>query len=328
MIERSLLDRRPCFFITAGRRGGGKTTTMNMLIMAVTGLMPSASAWSSNEEERRKALLAYFLSACRTSCGTTSRAARRSHVRISSGPAPRPTIPTAGSASAKWSHCGRNHSPLHRQQYRAKGRYGLAQSACPARRRPRRPGEPRVQAPRPVGWTEKHRAEILAALYTILLGNPQLKEARDAAGKTRFKMWWRLVGSAVEHAAKLKRARARFSEAVHRRREDDEEATSLADVLEILVKRWPEQKFMAKEVASVINNRFRGDDGQTLREFLLPGAMTGHVFSSKSIGMRLKKHLDGPVYSGERTIVLRSEVRASQQNARVLRVEVLEAPKP
>ena len=28
MIERSLLDQRPCFFYTAGRRGGGKTTTL------------------------------------------------------------------------------------------------------------------------------------------------------------------------------------------------------------------------------------------------------------------------------------------------------------
>jgi len=38
MIERSLLDQRPVFFITAGRRGGGKTTTLTMLIMAVTGI--------------------------------------------------------------------------------------------------------------------------------------------------------------------------------------------------------------------------------------------------------------------------------------------------
>src|SRR5262245_53415546 len=34
LIERSLLPDRPCFFITAGRRGNGKTTTIIMLIMA------------------------------------------------------------------------------------------------------------------------------------------------------------------------------------------------------------------------------------------------------------------------------------------------------
>ena len=61
LIERSLLPDRPCFFITAGRRGNGKTTTIIMLIVAVTGGRPAAAAWSSNEEERRKALMSYFL---------------------------------------------------------------------------------------------------------------------------------------------------------------------------------------------------------------------------------------------------------------------------
>jgi hypothetical protein len=56
--------------------------------------------------------------------------------------------------------------------------------------------------PDPVGWTDGHRSEILQALYTILLGNLTLEAPRDAPMHTRFKMWWRLVGSAVEHAAK------------------------------------------------------------------------------------------------------------------------------
>jgi hypothetical protein len=38
LIERSLLDQRPVFFVTAGRRGGGKTTTIVMMIKAVTGI--------------------------------------------------------------------------------------------------------------------------------------------------------------------------------------------------------------------------------------------------------------------------------------------------
>ena len=42
---------------------------------------------------------------------------------------------------------------------------------------------------------EPPRRGILAALFTILLGNPQLKASRDAEGKTRFKMWWRLASS-------------------------------------------------------------------------------------------------------------------------------------
>jgi hypothetical protein len=43
ITERSLLPSRPCFFITAGRRGGGKTTLIEMLINGVLGLAPAAT---------------------------------------------------------------------------------------------------------------------------------------------------------------------------------------------------------------------------------------------------------------------------------------------
>jgi hypothetical protein len=61
IIERSLLDNRPCFFVTAGRRGTGKTTLLHMLVMAVLGIPAPAAAWSTNEEERRKALFSYLM---------------------------------------------------------------------------------------------------------------------------------------------------------------------------------------------------------------------------------------------------------------------------
>ena len=57
LIERSLLDRRPAIFVTAGRRGSGKTTALTMIIEGVTGIAPAAAAWSPNEEERRKGKL-------------------------------------------------------------------------------------------------------------------------------------------------------------------------------------------------------------------------------------------------------------------------------
>ena len=150
---------------------------------------------------------------------------------------------------------------------------------------------------------KNHRGEILAALYTILLGNPQLKAARDAEGKTRFKMWWRLVGSAVEHAAKLAGQELDFQKLFIAQEEDDEEAASLADVLEILLRKWPDE-FAAKDVAGMINDLDPDEDGQTLRDFLLPGARP-HVLSEVR-RQALKKHLDEPVRSGERTLVLRS----------------------
>jgi len=59
-------------------------------------------------------------------------------------------------------------------------------------------------------------------------------------------------------------------------------------------------------VAGMINNPSPNEDEQTLREYLLPGVQSHHVFSPKTIGRRLKQHLDEPVRSGERTLVLRS----------------------
>ena len=87
--------------------------------------------------------------------------------------------------------------------------------------------------------------------------------------------------------------------------EDDEESASLTPVLDVLVKKWPDQ-FTASDVAGMINNPYPNEDEQTLREYLRPGALPNHVFSAKSIGKLLKQHLDEPVLSGQRTIVLRS----------------------
>jgi hypothetical protein len=57
-------------------------------------------------------------------------------------------------------------------------------------------------------------------------------------------MWWRLVGSAIEYAASLAGEQIEFQKLFLKQEEDDEDSTSLADVLEILVKKWPE-KFTA-----------------------------------------------------------------------------------
>ena len=118
-------------------------------------------------------------------------------------------------------------------------------------------------------------------------------------------MWWRLVGSAVENAAKLAGQELDFQKLFVTQEEDDEESTSLADVLDVLVKTWSDQ-FIASDVAGMINNQYPNEDEQTLRDYLLPGAPPHHVFSTKSIGRLLKRHLDEPVRSGKRTLVLRS----------------------
>ena len=138
----------------------------------------------------------------------------------------------------------------------------------------------------PIDWTEAHRGQIMAALYTILLGNPFLRTPIAAECKTRFKTWWRLCGSAVENAAKqhtqwrkseiddLEKVfpgdrddqwRARRADAgidgqpslpqeidfkglFLAQEEDDEDSASLADILELLAKKCLE--LQAKEKAT------------------------------------------------------------------------------
>jgi hypothetical protein len=62
LIERSITDDRPVFWITAPQRGTGKTTIIKMIIKGVLGEAAAASPWSFVDEERRKALLAYLIS--------------------------------------------------------------------------------------------------------------------------------------------------------------------------------------------------------------------------------------------------------------------------
>ena len=307
LIERSLLSDRPCFFVTAGRRGGGKTTTLSMLVLAVTGVRPASAAWSSNEEERRKALMAYFLSGVdyiiwdniprgmQISCPHIERsctAAYYSDRKLGVSE----TVCTAASTIHHFT--GNN--------IRAKGE--LASRSLEIRLEVDRvdPENRMVKHSDPIGWTEDHRAEILEALYTVLLGNPQLKTPPDAPGKTRFKMWWRLVGSAVENAARLAGQDLDFRKLFLAQEDDDEESVSLAEVLEVMLRNWP-KRFTANEVAKTINTVIQNEDIQTLRDFLQTGVPTNHVFSPKTIGKRLKDYIDGPVRSGERTLILRSK---------------------
>ena len=312
LIERSLLPQRPIFIITAGRRGSGKTTTIKMLISGVTGIMPAAAAWSSNVEERRKALLSYFIYGCayilwdniprgtqiacpyiELSCTSSLYDDRKLGV----------SEMVRTSASTIHIFTGNNIA----------ARGDLASRSLNIRLEATRadPENRPFKHPSPVNWTQKHRAEIVNAFYTILLGNPQLKAAPDAEGKTRFKMWWRLVGSAVENASKLAGHGIDFRELFLSQEDDDEESTSLFDALDILERRYRAKsatertEFAAADIAGMINTPSPTDEEQTLRDFLYPGAPPNHVFSAKSIGRLLKKHLDEPVKQGERTLVLR-----------------------
>jgi hypothetical protein len=182
--------------------------------------------------------------------------------------------------------------------------------------------------PDPVDWTEANRAELLQALYTILLGNPELAKPRDAPSKTRFKMWWRLIGSAVEYAAAQARPSDKhppldFQRLFVAQEEYEEDSGSLADALAILEKLWPNgANFKARDVAALFDEAWPTHHAQELREILFPNFQRNP--SSKSVGRRFNAHIDEPVWHGDRTLTLRGEREASggSKDAKNYRVEV------
>jgi hypothetical protein len=182
--------------------------------------------------------------------------------------------------------------------------------------------------PDPIAWTEANRGKILAALYTILLANPAIRPGANVVPETRFKTWWRLVGSAVEHAARQHTEHVAtlamdalvgcppgkicFRNLFIELEQDDEESASLADTLEALASEWPkETMFQSVDVAKLINDQsdFRTTDqiqrSATVREFLFPLLLQNQTATAKATGKRLKRHVGDPVLHGNRTLILK-----------------------
>ena len=115
-----------------------------------------------------------------------------------------------------------------------------------------------------------------------------------------------MIGSAVEHAARLAGRDLDFQNLFLSQEEDDEDSASLADALAVMERRWRE--FKASDVADLINKRDADAslDVETLRDFLFGHAPAGSVATPKSVGHRLRAHVDEPVRSGERTLLLRA----------------------
>ena len=141
---------------------------------------------------------------------------------------------------------------LHGKQRRTEGRLGFAQ---PHRRLNVDWPDPEnrdFKHPEPIKWTLDHRGEILAALYTILLGNPRHRQAAKdrSQAKTRFKAWWRLIGSAIEHAASVAQPdeAVDFTKIFAEVEAKDEESATTADMLKELREVWPDAEFKAGDV--------------------------------------------------------------------------------
>ena len=195
----------------------------------------------------------------------------------------------------------------------------------------------------------RHRVEILRALYTILLGNPTLKKPRNAPMRTRFKMWWRLVGSAVEHAAaKATGEPVDFQALFLAQDAEDEDDNALVEALVAMrtwvargrrrprrsgaisrcrrqrrteVAAWREAeardgKFSAADLAPDINDTAMCPNPiRDAYRVFHPKIEPGDRVSPIAIGIRLKTRVGEPVKGDGETLILRREKAATQGKA-------------
>jgi hypothetical protein len=320
IIERAALPERPAFIISAGQRGTGKTTVLSMISQAVLGRRAAAAAWSPNEEERRKALFAYLAEGVAflvwdniprgsaISCPSIEKAltAETYSDRVLGVTEFRTVL-----AHTIQAFTGNNVG----------ARGDLASRSLTTRLSVDRtdPENRTFTHPDPLAWIEANRGEILRALYIIALGNPRLRGQNAPPAETRFKMWWHIIGSAVEHAAYLHDATAfpgdanwnptcpprqiSFRDLFLDGEADDEQSSSLATVLDVLRTRWP-NGCQANEVAAYAGG---ADEGSIEFKAALEAASGKaiKIVTATIITWRLKALVDAPVQRGDAVLVLR-----------------------
>ena len=321
ILERVLLPERPAFFVTAGKRGGGKTTALAMIILAVTGKKAAAAAWSFSEEERRKALVAYLSEGLAAMVfdniplGSTISYPTVEKILTAEtysdrilGQSATMTVP----AFTILCFTGNNIGPKGDLSSRSlTARLDIERSD--PENRPFRHADP-------MAYTVENRGKILRALYTILRANPQLREPKPQ--KTRFKAWWHLIGSALEHAAgcmvTMEQAKndpanntaspIDFGAIFRDVEKDDEEAVSLGDALDALHDVWPMGYFTAGQVLDLIERPKDGEEARAARvkAFFLQhlNSRYGDSLTSGKIGKRLAVMLDTPVECEGKTLKL------------------------
>lgn len=320
IIERMALPERPAFFVTAGQRGGGKTTALHMVSVGVLGARAAAAAWSPNDEERRKALFAYL--------GAGLPFLVWDNIPLGSAISC-PSIEKALTAEVYSDRVLGESRHMEVPAYTIQAFTGnnvtargdLASRSLSARLSVDRtdPENREFVHPDPIGWTERRRAEILAALFTILLGNPRFREFNAKPAETRFKAWWHLVGAAIENAASQQQQRMRFvgdpptCPAIQVRfrdlfldgETDDEMGNALANVLETLRARYPGMTaFQASDVAV-----FAGAADYSAINFKaaleLASGKGLPIISSQAVSARLRAIKDRPTKVGKQLLALR-----------------------
>jgi hypothetical protein len=135
----------------------------------------------------------------------------------------------------------------------------------------------------------------------------------DAQSKTRFPLWYRIVGAALEHASAVYEGtdaptvdfESMFTD------ENNEESETLGLALNMLCMKFPDDRtstcsrlFTAAEVAKFITEEV--DAGGVIQELLFPGMPNVGVVSPHKVKSKLKTHIGHAVdVSGGRTLVLK-----------------------
>jgi hypothetical protein len=318
ILQRAQFSERPCFSVPAGKRESGKTTVVNMIAIATTGSPAPAAAWSSNDEERRKTIFALarqnlaFVAWDNIKRGTAISCQHLEKALTAEVIEDRVLCTSdfeIAPSSTIFAFTG-NGTIM-------KG--DLASRTLVARLTADRPdpANREFRHPRPLEWTHDHRAEILRALYVILLGSPRLGQAEKGKtpAKTRFKAWWSLIGAAIEHAAKLAGHEVDFERLVELSKGEDEEEASLVDGLEAL------DRMAAKEGVSsgFTGNMVRGwcgdyTEGGTLKSFFhcKPEASP----TTSYISAQLRSHVDEPVAVGHEIWTLKMSSGLTRANVK------------
>jgi hypothetical protein len=251
-IERVLLRERPAWFFTAGHRGGGKTTLIGMINIAVFGRPTAAAAWSDNEEERRKALFSYLRQGVASICwdniprGTQISSAAIEKALTSPetsdrilGESNSETVPSTTIQDFTGNNIDSKGDMTSR-------RFRIVINVD----RPD-PENREFAHPDPIGWTIRHRSEILKRLYTILIYGCRSRPA-DQVAKTRFKDWWSLCGWPVELGASLIGEKIDCAALLAAGESIDEETCAAGAVLSILKSEFGLREFTAKDIVKIL----------------------------------------------------------------------------
>jgi hypothetical protein len=315
--------------VQAPQRGGGKTTLIHMCLELVFNRPAAAAAWSESREERRKAIFAAALEGQRVvvfdniprgaviTCPEIEKLLTAEEITDRVLGESR-----TGTASARVTvaFTGNNIHPAGDMSSRT-----LVIPIDPGR------PDPENRAFRhadPIAWVQANRSRLLGALLTILAGNPALRRQREPGfqPQTRFKTWWTLIGSAVEHAARLHGHQKVSFQAMFARNEvHDEEAAGRTELVAILKRRFGARALTAGEVAGLIDRPDRaegigaelsrdadGCDGAALREALVKATggrdlrqVTGHA-----VGLKFRSLRKAPVEVGGELLCL--DIQADQ----------------